>query len=215
MQISRQDVERARPGGSLVRNPLRGLLVGLLLLSSWSLAHAGGNAELSIFNRWLGSDIWSSGSSQLGIGLNLDMGRKGWPVHIAGGYSYSSFSNSCGDGGFFLCFEPQFRFRTKLSEWRIGIAKTWRPAMKARPYLTGGAAFVFSSIVEEESGLDSSDRTQGLYLSTGVRWGPRGPSARPQQGFELRMLTGTGFDVAGTDADADYFLIGYVVGGGW
>ena len=67
-----------------MRSFLRPLVLCLAISASWSTAMAERNVNMILGARFL-DEFWEPVDSQLSMGVNVDFGKKGWPIHLAVG----------------------------------------------------------------------------------------------------------------------------------
>lgn len=187
----------------------RHILLGIAAFLISSTAFAGGDLNFIYGTRSLDDDAWDPADDQEVYGATLDFGGKNWPINLAFSYFESE------DSGELASFPilGSVDLDAELSEWSIGVRKTWKPG-SARPFLGGGATFIdadadVSSVLGEAS---DSDETQGLYLEGGVYW-RLGEAVN--LGVHGRLVEGTDVTLFDEDGDADYWQIGALIGFGW
>jgi hypothetical protein len=153
------------------------MLLSLMCFASNQSYAAGdwtGNANIGFGSKALDEDDWKPMESQPEFGLDVDFGKKTWPVHIAIGYLNSSKDDTISfiiDG---TLIDSKLDGSTR--ELRLGLKKIWEPAMPIRPYVGGGLALINAKIkMTLTDGVNSvsisqDDQAVGGYINGGIFW---------------------------------------------
>ncbi len=145
-----------------------------------------GNINFSLGNKMLDKDDWSIEEEGLNFeldtqheaGLNIDFGKKSWPVYIALGYLNSSADDSLSEE--IAVDDMVIPVKTKVEgstkELRLGIKKIWEPTSTMRPYIGGGLAMINAEgkVTASAEGISASvsddDQAAGFYVNGGIYW---------------------------------------------
>jgi len=178
-------------------------VLGALSVPAW----AGGNANFVLGGRALDEDFWSPVDSQAVVGVTVDFGREGWPVHLETGIQGSADDDDLFDVGL-------VKLTGSVAELSFGVNKTWKPKGNVRPFLGGGLASVTARLEAETplGDVDDEDTSGGVYVHGGVFWRL---GERFNIGLDGRILVGTDITLFGAEGDADYAQFGLVLGWGW
>jgi len=181
------------------------IALGVVAACCAGAAEAGGNANFVLGARGLDEDFWSPDEDQGVLGVTVDFGRRGWPIHLAAGTAASGAEEHVSGGG---------KFSVGIGELSFGVLKVWEPqGWTLRPYVGGGLAIVSASAeLKDGSRVEDDDTSAGVYAQGGVFWriGPKF-----NIGLDLRVMGGTDITLFGASGDADYGQAGLVLGWGW
>lgn len=182
-------------------------LVALLLTSP---ALAGGDVNFTYDWRSLQDDSWEPVDDQEALGLAVNFGAQSWPINIAVGYSESSDKATRVS----IPLLGDVDQKGELSEWSLGLQKTWNLKSPARPFVGGGltridAKTTFDSALGD---TDDSDSSTGVYIDGGLMFRLAGSL---NLGIHGRLVEGTDITLFDVDGDSDYYEFGFLVGFGW
>jgi hypothetical protein len=152
-------------------------------------------------------DLWDPVDSQYAFGGTIDFARHGAPIHFAiglhGSIGAKDYTNPLLDN-----------LVGTVSELSFGIAKVWETKGRIRPFISGGASFVYAEIQTDTfyGNVNDHDDALGAWVEGGVYW-----RIGPHFNFGLhgRYLGGTSIRLFGVDGNADYWQVGPMVGWSW
>ncbi len=179
------------------------LAVLVVATSFASPAHAGGNANFVLGERWMNDKSeWEPWDTQDLLGVNVDFGAAKWPIHLETGIQASTKTETI--------------FATdvtgSVTEVFFGVNKTWDTGSgkTMHPYVGGGVSSVTAKL--EASGTSIDDTSAGFYVHGGIFWRL---GSRFNIGFDVRALGGTSMSFDGLDFSANSTQAGLVLGWGW
>jgi len=145
-----------------------------------------GNINFSLGNKMMDKDDWSIKEEGLDFeldtqreaGLNIDFGKKSWPVFISLGYLSSSADDSLSEEIAVddMVIPVTTKFEGSTRELRLGIKKIWEPTSTMRPYIGGGLAMINGKgkVTASAEGISASvsddDQAAGFYVNGGIYW---------------------------------------------
>lgn len=184
-----------------MRRYLAVVLTAFLVAAGTLPALAGGNANFLLGVRNAGSEeFWGDDQDQDAVGVMVDFGRAGWPIHICLADMHSSSGDESHSG--------------EVSERSIGVMKLWEPESSIRPYVGAGLAALTASFVDDVGlgDLVQHDSTSAFYIDGGVFWRT---GERFNIGFGVRFMTQAGIEIQGVRGDANYAQAHILAGFGW
>jgi len=113
-----------------------------------------GNINLALGEKW---PVYPLPDNQKEVGLNVDFGKKSWPLHIAFAILGSSSSYT----------EDEGSITASTSELRFGANKIWETAPAKQPciYLGCGLALTHGEVEHQWDG-----QSIGGYVNGGIFW---------------------------------------------
>jgi opacity protein-like surface antigen len=145
-----------------------------------------GDINIYLGNKMLDKDDWSINEegvkleldTQRQAGLDIDFGKKSWPVYIALGYLSSSADDSISEEIAIddMIIPVKTKMEGSTKEIRLGVKKIWEPTSAIRPYIGGGLAMInaegkiTASAEGISSGISADDQAVGFYVNGGVYW---------------------------------------------
>lgn len=159
------------------------------------------NTNLTIGAKALDKDDWEPLESQTEMGLNVDFGKKTWPLSIDIGLLASTKEDDF-DGD---------DIEGSTTELRVGIKKIWEPTPNMRPYIGGGLALIGAElkVSDGDYSISADDEAVGGYVNGGICWTV---GRHLNLGFDLGYSKAT-VTIADYEGEAGgghaLFLIGY------
>jgi len=175
-------------------------MVSMALALAGSAGAFAGDVNFILGQKMLPQDDWQPVESQNELGVQMSWGKSTWPILIATDlYGSSKEDKDQGITG-------------NTAEFALGIRKIWGHG-HVRPYLGGGAAFMYGGAKVDFSGtvVEDTDTSPGAWADGGVFW-------RLGSHFNLGLAaryskaTVTLFD---TDMEAGGYSGGVMLGWGW
>lgn len=144
------------------------LLLSLLCASVVSAQEWTGNINAFLGQKTLNDkDFWEPAEEQGEFGIEFDFRQRNWPISIAIDLMVAS-----GEGDFFDPFNGTIdTFKSRTSEFNIGVRKVWEGISPVRPFIGGGVSFMHAEAEEVVPGVGSftdTDDGTGLWLGGGV-----------------------------------------------
>jgi len=207
-----------------MRTSLRWTIIILLLAAAAAPAAEGaksqpsprtGNATLLLGSRWLeDDDLWYPADTVDSIAIEMDWGRKSWPIHILAGIEMGKESK---EGWIPEPSTGEVKFsdvHTQLFTVSVGIQAYFRTEKKLQPFVGGALAMTFAERdlrglaydpVEEEDSV-------GLLGKAGVRVRV---AKNLYVGAEGRTLLGTDVELFKVKGNADFVGASVLLSWGW
>lgn len=179
------------------------LALSVLLLASYPVL-AKGNANFVLGARALDEDQWQPLDDHAAFGVNVDFGKDDWPVTIVLG------SHSSTDATVLFIIDIDL----DVTEFSVGVQKTWDQYTHARPYISGGLAFISGDLTGSYGAFSAGDddSSGAVFFDGGIFWRI---GTRFNLGVNARFVAGSDLTIAGVDVDVDYVQVGGLIGWGW
>jgi opacity protein-like surface antigen len=187
------------------------VLVLVLTLLSASVVSAQnewtGNVNAFLGRKTLDKSDWEPVEKQGEFGLEVDFRQKDWPISIA-----IDILGASGKGD---VVDPSFgtidTFKSRTSEFNIGVRKIWEVPAPVRPFIGGGLSLMRAEAEVSIPGVGSnteSDTGAGIWIGGGVYFTL---GDHFNLGLELKYSTAD-VTIAGVDTNAGGTHFGLLAG---
>ncbi len=163
-----------------------------------------GNVNVFLGQKTLDKDDWEPAEKQGEFGIEVDLRPKDWPISIA-----IDLMGAAGEGDV-----GPITFKSKTSEFNIGVRKIWEGPAPVRPFIGGGLSFMRAEAEVSIPGIGSdteSDTGAGIWLGGGVYFTL---GEHFNLGLELKYSKAD-VTIAGVDVDAGGTHFGLLAGYHW
>ena len=169
-----------------------------------------GNVNAFLGRKTLDRSDWEPAERQGELGIEIDFRQKDWPISIA-----IDVMGASGKGD---VVDPLFgtidTFKSRTSEFNIGVRKIWEGAALVRPFIGGGLSYMRAEAEVSIPGFGShteSDSGVGIWLGGGVYFTL---GDHFNLGLELKYSKAD-VTIAGVDTDAGGNHFGILAGYHW
>jgi hypothetical protein len=193
-------------------------LVVILCLAVSPAIFGSGDVKFVIGQRFLDDD-WEPAEDQVVVGVDLNLGCEDCDLDFVVGVSLSN-----GDGSGFDPGTGSFDQEGTIREFSFGVMKVWDRFSQARPFISGGASYIYGKSklsIPGSGSISLHDTTVGIFVDGGVFWrvGERfniGFDVRIVRARELEIhLSSIGLPGETLEVNTDYEQLGLILGWGW
>jgi opacity protein-like surface antigen len=168
-----------------------------------------GNINAFLGRKTLDKDDWKPAEEQGEFGVEFDFRQKSWPISIA-----IDLLGASGEGNAFDPLLGNVKFKSKTSEFNLGVRKIWELPSPVRPFIGGGLSFMRAEGEVEIPGMGSASESgtgTGIWLGGGVYFTL---GEHFNLGFELKYSDAS-VTIAGVDVNAGGTHVGLLAGYHW